>query len=60
MCDRQCALNHDAIQSAAVADILHEVQNSKMGYLTLTTPLSGKIFLAGWDEAVNGGAKCRK
>ena len=29
----------------AVAEILHGVQNSKTGYLTLTTPLSGKIFL---------------
>ena len=28
----------------AVAEILHGVQNSKTGYLTLTTPLSGKIF----------------
>ena len=29
----------------AVAEILHGVQNFKTGYLTLTTPLSGKIFL---------------
>jgi len=29
----------------AVAEILHGVQNSKTGYLTLTTPISGKIFL---------------
>ena len=29
----------------AIAEILHGVQNSKTGYLTLTTPLSGKIFL---------------
>jgi len=29
----------------AVAEILHGVQNSKTGYLTLSTPLSGKIFL---------------
>ena len=29
----------------AVVEILHGVQNSKAGYLTLTTPLSGKIFL---------------
>ena len=28
----------------AVAEILHEVLNSKTGYLTETTPLSGKIF----------------
>ena len=28
----------------AVAEILHGVQNSKTGYLTLTTPLAGKIF----------------
>ena len=73
MCHEQCALNHDATESAAivsgvinkpttvklcinrvqnlkslalaVAEILHVVQNSKTGYLTLTTPLSGKIFL---------------
>jgi len=29
----------------AVVEILHGVQNSKASYLTLTTPLSGKIFL---------------
>jgi len=29
----------------AVAEILHGVQNSKTGQLTLTTPLSGKIFI---------------
>ena len=29
----------------AVAEILHGVENSKTGYLTLTTPFSGKIFL---------------
>ena len=83
MCHEQCALNHDATESApivsgvinkptrsncvyhlytddllwptcvqnlkslalAVAEILHGMQNSKTGYLTLTTPLSGKIFL---------------
>jgi len=28
----------------AVAETLHGVQNSKKGYLTLTMPLSGKIF----------------
>jgi len=28
----------------AVAEILHGVQNSKTGQLTLTTPLSWKIF----------------
>jgi len=28
----------------AVAEILHGVKNSKTGQLTLTTPLSGKIF----------------
>ena len=53
---------------------LHGVQNSKTGYLTLATPLSGKIFLRQGGtcygkyevsrftryEAVNGGAKCRK
>jgi len=30
--------------AVAVAEILHGVQNSKTGHLTLTTPLSGKIF----------------
>ena len=67
MCHEQCALNHDATESAPIvsgvinkpttvelcispvyrrlAEILHGVQNSKTGYLTLTTPLSGKIFL---------------
>ena len=59
----------------AVAEILHGVWNSKTGYLTLTTPLSGKIFLRQGGtcqstkfevsrfthyEAMNGGAKCRK
>jgi len=29
----------------AVAEILHGVQNAKMGHLTLTMPLSGKIFI---------------
>jgi len=29
---------------ALKAEILHGVQNSKTGYLILTTPLSGKIF----------------
>ena len=28
----------------AVAEILHGVQNSKTGYLTLTTPISGRFF----------------
>ena len=78
MCHEQCALNHEATESApivsgvinkpttvelcispvyrrlavakvsialAVAEILHGVQNFRTGYLTLTTPLSGKIFL---------------
>ena len=30
--------------AVAVAEILHGVQNSKTGHLTLTAPLSGKIF----------------
>ena len=32
------------LNSLATAEILHEVQNSKTGQLTPTTPLSGKIF----------------
>jgi len=52
MCHEQYALNHDPTRvknlkslALAVAEILHGVQNSKTGYLTLTTPLSEKIFL---------------
>ena len=33
------------ILSTLLAEILHGVQNSETGYLTLTTTLSGKIFL---------------
>jgi len=33
------------VSALAVAEILHGVQNSKTGYLTLTMPLLGKIFL---------------
>ena len=45
----QVCTSLQADNHARDAEILHVVQNSKMGYLTLTTPLSGKIFFsAGW------------